>query len=63
MNADAIAGFDRRFLGPKTPLRHLFFARGDLAVIDHNRGQINSLDAIGREIHPRAVLRLVGVPR
>src|SRR5690242_294072 len=63
MNAHAIAGFDRCLLCAKAPLRHLFFARGDLAVVDDDRRQINSLDAIGSEIHPRAVLGLIGIAR
>src|SRR6185503_15058797 len=60
---NAIAGFDRGSLGLKTPFGHFFITRRNLAIDYHNLVVSNLLDAIGGEIHARAVLRLIGVTR
>src|SRR5260370_12065879 len=57
----AIAGLDPRPLGAKAPLRSFFIARGHLAIDDDDRVETDPLDSVGREVHPRAVLSLIGI--
>src|SRR5258707_5517470 len=59
--AHAIAGLDPRALRAKAPLRLFFIARGHLAIDDDDRVKADLLDSIGGEVHPRAVLTLIGV--
>ena len=59
--AHAIAGLDPRPLGVKAPLRLFFIARGNLAIDDDDRVQADPLDSISGEVHPRAVLSLIGI--
>src|SRR5258708_16697489 len=57
----AIARLDPRALRAKAPLRLFFIARGHLAIDDNDRVEADLLDSIGGEVHPRAVLTLIGI--
>src|SRR5260370_22726884 len=59
--AHAIAGLDPRAPGAKAPLRLFFIARGHLAIDDDDRVETDLLDSIRGEVHPRAVLSLIGI--
>src|SRR5439155_1830683 len=57
----AVPRFDPDPLSVKAPLRHFFIAGGYLDILGNDGIKADLINSIGGEVHPRAVLSLVGV--
>ena len=60
-NVRAIASFDLDALRVKAPFGNFFITCGDIYILSDDRVETDLLNSIGREVHARAVLRLICV--